>query len=88
MTDSILDKYEAEFKAGDIIFCEYERGDEFYIVKEGKVRIAKIQDGKKGPQTEDLRLQMQKVMTEKKKWWKVSMILSRKMTEIVKMWLG
>ena len=31
---------------GDIIFCEYEKGDEFYIIKEGKVRITKIQDNK------------------------------------------
>lgn len=46
MTESILDKYEADFKAGDIIFCEYEKGDEFYIIKNGKVRIAKIQDNK------------------------------------------
>lgn len=29
-----------------------------------KARIAKLQDGKKGPQSEDLRLQMRKVMTE------------------------
>lgn len=41
-----LNKYEKNFEAGDVIFCEYERGDEFYIIKEGKVRITKIQDNK------------------------------------------
>ncbi len=46
MGDAILDKYEAKFEAEDIIFCEYEKGDEFYIVKEGRVRISKIQDSK------------------------------------------
>jgi CRP-like cAMP-binding protein len=42
----ILDKYEKSFQTGDVIFCEYEIGDEFYIIKEGKVRITKIQDNK------------------------------------------
>lgn len=42
----VLDRYERDFKSGDIIFCEYEKGEEFYIVKEGKVRITKIQDNK------------------------------------------
>lgn len=42
----VLDKYEKSYNPGDIIFCEYEKGDEFYIIKEGKVRITKIQDNK------------------------------------------
>lgn len=42
----VLDRYERDFKAGDVIFCEYEKGEEFYIVKEGKVRITKIQENK------------------------------------------
>lgn len=46
MAEELLDKYEKTVAAGDIIFCEYEKGDEFYIVKEGKVRISKIQDNK------------------------------------------
>ncbi len=46
MSDQVLNKYEKTFEAGDIIFCEYEQGDEFYIIKEGKVRITKIQDDK------------------------------------------
>lgn len=46
MAEEILDKYEKSFQPGDIIFCEYEKGDEFYIIKEGRVRITKIQDNK------------------------------------------
>lgn len=41
-----MDKYEQEYKAGDVIFCEYEKGEEFYIVKEGEVIVTKIQDNK------------------------------------------
>ncbi len=41
-----LEKYEVTYKSGDIIFCEYEPGNELYIIKEGKVRITKIQDNK------------------------------------------
>jgi len=44
--DEVLGRYEKSFKAGDIIFCEYEKGEEFYIVKEGKVIVTKIQDNK------------------------------------------
>ena len=46
MSEQVLDKYEKTFEPGDIIFCEYEKGDEFYIIKEGKIRITKIQDNK------------------------------------------
>ncbi|OHD53211.1 MAG: hypothetical protein A2014_12015 [Spirochaetes bacterium GWF1_49_6] len=46
MAEETLNKFEQSYKAGDIIFCEYEKGEEFYIVKEGKVRITKIQDNK------------------------------------------
>jgi CRP-like cAMP-binding protein len=46
MGEEVLDKYEQTYNPGDIIFCEYEKGDEFYIIKEGKVRITKIQDNK------------------------------------------
>jgi len=40
------ESHEVRFKAGDIIFCEFEPGEELYIIKEGKVRITKIQGGK------------------------------------------
>lgn len=46
MSEEVLDKYEKSYNPGDIIFCEYEKGDEFFIIKEGKVRITKIQDNK------------------------------------------
>jgi len=46
MGEEVLDKYERSYNPGDIIFCEYEKGDEFYIIKEGKVRLTKIQDNK------------------------------------------
>jgi CRP-like cAMP-binding protein len=46
MGEEVLDKYEKNYNPGDIIFCEYEKGDEFYIIKEGRVRITKIQDNK------------------------------------------
>lgn len=41
-----LENYEVKFKEGSIIFCEFEPGEEMYIVKEGKVRISKIQNQK------------------------------------------
>jgi len=40
------ENHEVKFKAGDIIFCEFEPGNELFIVKEGKVRITKIQGNK------------------------------------------
>ena len=46
MGEQVLDKYEKSYEPGDVIFCEYEKGDEFYIIKEGKVRVTKIQDNK------------------------------------------
>lgn len=41
-----LEDLEERFKEGDIIFCEYEPGDYLYIIKEGEVRISKIQKDK------------------------------------------
>lgn len=40
------DSLEVRFKEGDIIFCEFEPGEEMYVIKEGKVRITKIQNNK------------------------------------------
>lgn len=34
------------FRPGEIIFCEYEPGDCAYIIKEGRVQINQIHDGK------------------------------------------
>lgn len=40
------DQFEVKFNEGDIIFCEFETGEEMYVIKEGKVRISKIQNDK------------------------------------------
>lgn len=40
------DSFEVRFNEGDIIFCEFEPGEEMYIIKEGKVRITKIQNNR------------------------------------------
>lgn len=40
------DSFEVRFNEGDIIFCEFEPGEEMYVIKEGKVRITKIQNNK------------------------------------------
>lgn len=37
-----FDKFGVTFGKGDIIFCEYEPGNSFYFLMEGKVKITKI----------------------------------------------
>ncbi|HPJ13592.1 MAG TPA: cyclic nucleotide-binding domain-containing protein, partial [Spirochaetota bacterium] len=37
-----LDKFSVDYAPGEIIFCEYEPGNEFYFVKKGRVSIVKI----------------------------------------------
>lgn len=37
-----FDKFGVTFSKGDIIFCEYEPGDTFYFLMEGRVKITKI----------------------------------------------
>ena len=39
---SIFNRFAVTFKPGDIIFCEYEPGDSFYLIQTGKVKIVKI----------------------------------------------
>jgi CRP-like cAMP-binding protein len=41
-----FDKYGVTFSKGDIIFCEYEPGINFYFLIEGRVKITKIIDDK------------------------------------------
>lgn len=36
--------YVKEYKQGTIIFCEYEPGSTFYLIKKGKVKISKISE--------------------------------------------
>lgn len=38
----LFDKFGVTFSKGDIIFCEYEPGNNFYFLLEGRVKITKI----------------------------------------------
>jgi len=37
-----FDRFAVTFEKGDMIFCEYEPGDAFYLIQEGQVRISKV----------------------------------------------
>lgn len=39
---SVFERFAVTFQKGDIIFCEYEPGDNFYLIQEGSVQIVKI----------------------------------------------
>ena len=39
---SMFDRFGVSFKEGEIIFCEYEPGDTFYLIQSGRVQIVKI----------------------------------------------
>lgn len=39
---SVFNRFAVTFKAGSVIFCEYEPGDSFYLIQSGKVKIVKI----------------------------------------------
>jgi CRP-like cAMP-binding protein len=39
---SVFERFAVTFQAGDIIFCEYEPGDAFYLIQSGRVQISKI----------------------------------------------
>ncbi len=41
---SMFERFAVTFEAGDIIFCEYEPGDTFYLIQSGRVQIVKIMD--------------------------------------------
>jgi len=38
----IFDKFTVEYEAGELIFCEFEPGNEFYVIQGGRVKIVKI----------------------------------------------
>ena len=42
ISDSMLKRFGKTYKDQDIIFCEYEPGDTFYLIHSGKVQIVKI----------------------------------------------
>ncbi len=39
---SVFDRFKKTFQKGDVIFCEYEPGDNFYLIQAGRVQIVKI----------------------------------------------
>ena len=41
---SMFERFAVTFRKGDIIFCEYEPGDTFYLIQSGRVQIVKIMD--------------------------------------------
>jgi CRP-like cAMP-binding protein len=41
---SMFERFAVTFQKGDIIFCEYEPGDSFYLIQSGRVQIVKIMD--------------------------------------------
>ncbi len=44
--NSMFEKFGETFKQGSIIFCEYEPGENFYLIQSGRVRVTKVVDGK------------------------------------------
>lgn len=41
LPESLFDKFGKEFSPGEIIFCEFEPGNDFYFIQEGNVKITK-----------------------------------------------
>lgn len=42
LPDSLFDRFGKTFEPGQIIFCEYEPGTDFYFIQEGNVKIIKV----------------------------------------------
>lgn len=40
--EGLTGKFGREFQPGELIFCEFEPGDSFYLIQKGKVKISKI----------------------------------------------
>jgi len=40
--DNLFERFGKTYKPGEIIFCEYEPGDDFYLIQAGHVRITKV----------------------------------------------
>ena len=45
LNNPAFERFAVTFQKGDILFCEYEPGDAFYLIQEGRVRISKIIGG-------------------------------------------
>ena len=39
---SMFNRFAKSFRKGDIIFCEYEPGDTFYLIQAGRVQVVRI----------------------------------------------
>jgi len=42
---SLFKKFEVRYRSGEMIFCEFEPGNEFYLIQSGSVRVVKIING-------------------------------------------
>jgi len=42
LDSQLFDKFGVEYAPNDIIFCEYEPGNEFYFIQQGRIKIVKI----------------------------------------------
>jgi len=42
LNDNMTEKFGTTFQSGEVIFCEYEPGDSFYLIQSGKVKISKV----------------------------------------------
>ena len=40
--DNLFERFGKTYKPGEIVFCEYEPGDDFYLIQSGHVRITKV----------------------------------------------
>ena len=45
-SESMFDKYGVSFNKGELIFCEYEPGDDLYMIQSGEVQVVKIVEDK------------------------------------------
>ncbi|TVR33184.1 MAG: Crp/Fnr family transcriptional regulator [Spirochaetaceae bacterium] len=45
MNSGAFERFAVTFDKGEIIFCEYEPGDSFYLIQSGRVQISKIMGG-------------------------------------------
>ena len=41
-SSTMFNRFRVSFQKGDVIFCEYEPGDNFYLIQSGRVQIVKI----------------------------------------------
>jgi len=41
LPESLFDKFGKVFEPGEIVFCEYEPGNDFYFIQDGRVKITK-----------------------------------------------